>query len=116
MSETFATLVKLFAQVVQTLKARCLDISGASDPRAQTPEMSTMGPYTMRYKRSVHRVAGGSVCGSCCVNICQNKLLHLSWEVLKGCSDWKALWHIYICKGHVNFFPKQRGHTEGFLR
>ena len=59
MSETFATLVKLFAQVVQTLKARCLDISGASDPRAQTPEMSTMGPYTMRYKRSVHRVAGG---------------------------------------------------------
>ena len=96
MSETFATLVKLFAQVVQTLKARCLDISGASDPRAQTPEMSTMGPYTMRYKRSVQRVAGGSVCGSCCVNICQNKLLHLSWEVLKGCSDWKALWHIYI--------------------
>ena len=45
----------------------------------------------MRYKRSVHRVAGGSVCGSCCVNICQNKLLHLSWEVLKGCGDWKAL-------------------------
>ncbi|CAL1159849.1 unnamed protein product [Cladocopium goreaui] len=52
-----------------------LDISCASDPRAQTPEMSTMGPYTMRYKRSVHRVAGGSVSGSCCVNICQNKLL-----------------------------------------
>ena len=68
-----------------------LDISCASDPRAQTPEMSTMGPYTMRYKRSVHRVAGGSVCGSCCVDICQNKLLHLSWEVLEGCGDWKAL-------------------------
>ena len=61
-----------------------LDISCASDPRAQTPEMSTMGPYTMRYKRSVHRVARGSVCGSCCVNICQNKLLHLSWESWKS--------------------------------
>ena len=61
-----------------------LDISCASDPRAQTPEMSTMGPYTMRYKRSVHRVAGRSVCGSCCVDICQNKLLHLCWESWKS--------------------------------
>ena len=49
--------------------------SCALDPRAHTPEMSTMGPYTMRYRGSVHRVAGGSVCGPFCVKICQDKLL-----------------------------------------
>ena len=48
--------------------------SCALDPRAHTPEMSTMGPYTMRYRGSVHRVAGGSVCGPFCVKICQDKL------------------------------------------
>ena len=71
----------------------------ASDPRAQTPEMSTMGPYTMRYKRSVHRVAGGSVSGSCCVNICQNKLLHLSWQV--GRAWWLDSFLADACRCHM---------------
>ena len=71
----------------------------ASDPRAQTPEMSTMGPYTMRYKRFVHRVAGGSVSGSCCVNICQNKLLHLSWQV--GRAWWLDSFLADACRCHM---------------
>ena len=82
-SETFPTPKVNFEHI-------CLYIHLRIGPRAQTPEMSTMGPYTMRYKRSVHRVAGGFVCGSCCVNICQNKLLYLSWEVSEERGDWKT--------------------------
>ena len=96
-----------------------LDISCASDPRAQTPEMSTMGPYTMRYKRSVHRVAGGSVSGSCCVNICQNKLLNLSWRVSEERGDWRASPSISIrdCGGKPDKKPSSsaNGMDSGWI-
>ena len=55
-------------------------------PGPHTPEMSTMGPYTMRYRGSVHRVAGGSVCGPFCVKICQDKLLRHYCNCTKYCS------------------------------
>ena len=81
--------------------------SCALDPRAHTPEMSTMGPYTMRYRGSVHRVAGGSVCGPFCVKICQDKLLKHDCNYTKYYT-WTLKWPFLDRKDYCNSVRCQR--------